>query len=440
MTGAPGPLFRAGVLAAYLADRRRRPTDAEQLRRWQRERLQRVLRRARHRYPHYRQLTSDDLAAFPILTKGDFLDHFADLNDRGLQLRRCLEVARAAEARRDFTAQLNGVSVGLSSGTSGRQGVFLTSAAERRRWAGTVLARALPEGLRAGARVALLLRAAGPLYESVGGGRVTFGYFDLARPLPRLLPPLVAFAPTVLVAPPRLLRALAEQRGSGQLPISPRRIFSVAEVLDPHDAAAITAGFGLRVDQIYQATEGFLGISCPRGSLHLNEDLVHVEREHLGAAVGGRQRFTPVITDLFRTTQAIIRMRLDDVLVTSGRSCDCGRPTLVIDAVEGRADDVLAFPTGTGGLRWFFADFARAAVLAAPGVRDFRLRQASPALVLLHVSPERAFPAAARALRDAVAAAGMRPPRVHPTEVEAEDPVVKLRRVRRDFPLPERPE
>ncbi len=431
-SNAPHP---ARALLAYAATRRRRFADRAALEAWQERRLRTVLARARVRYPYYRDVATADLAAFPVIDKSVVLAHFDGLNDRGLTLERCLARAREAEARRDFTASLDGVSIGLSSGTSGRQAVFLTSPAERARWAGTVLAKALPRGLLAGARVALVLRAGGPLYESVGSRRVAFRFLDLARRPAEHLPALEAFAPTVLAAPPPVLRFLAEARLAGEVDLALERVFSVAEVLDPHDERAIEAGLGRRVDQIYQATEGFLGISCPAGRLHLNEDLLVVEREALDD--DGR-RFTPVVTDLFRTSQAVIRMRLDDVLVASDEPCPCGSPLQVIEAVEGRADDVLLLPEADAAsrLRPFYADFVRGAVLAAPGVEDFRVVQTAPDALRLWVRPGPAHDGAAAALARAIAAAGLVPPAITPGEVTTAARLEKVRRVRRSFPEP----
>lgn len=421
---------RVGVLLAYLAARRRRFPDRAALDSWQAARLTRVLARARTRYPFYADVPPGDLDAFPVMTKALMVEHFAALNDRGLELDRCLALARAAEERRDFTASADGVSIGLSSGTSGRQSVFLTSPKERSRWAGEILARVLPHGLRAGARVALVLRAGGPLYESVGTGRIAFRFFDLARPAREHVPGMAAFAPTVLAAPPHVLRVLAEACAAGDLSLRPERVFSVAEVLDPHDGESIEAGLGVRVDQIYQATEGFLGISCGEGRLHLNEDLLHVELVPLDAS--GR-RCTPVVTDLFRTTQAVVRLRLDDALVTGPDGCPCGSPFRVIDRVEGRADDVLLLPrAATGSLEPFYADFVRGSVLGA-GVADFRVEQTSPGLVRLAVQPASAHAAAADALRLAVDAAGLVPPAVEVAPWTDRAPLEKLRRVRRTF-------
>ena len=75
---------------------------------------------------------------------------------------------------------------------------------------------------------------------------------------------MLAFAPDTIVAPPKVLRRLAE---SGRL--TARHIFSGAEVLDPLDRAVIEAATGGTVREIYMATEGLLGVSCPLGTLHL---------------------------------------------------------------------------------------------------------------------------------------------------------------------------
>lgn len=422
-------MSRARVLWHYARARRRRFADRAALERWQEARLRRVLAAAPRRYAAYAGMTRRTLADLPVLDKAEVLTRFADLNTRGVGLDDCLAAARAAEQGRDFGTTLRGLSVGLSSGTSGQQTAFLTSAAERDRWAGEVLARALPDGLLAGARVTLVLRAGGPLYESVDGGRVQFRFVDLALPVAELVDRVEASAPTVLVAPPSVLVLLA--RSGLRLPL--RRVLSVAEVLDPHDRATIEAGMGLRVDQVYQAAEGFLGMSCADGRLHLAEDLVVVEREPVPGGDG--TRFVPVVTDLFRTSQAVLRRRLGDVLVAGDR-CRCGDPRQVVDEVLGRADDLLWLPGPGGTAAPLFPDFVRAGVLAAPGVRDFRVVQTAPDRMTLAVEPAAAFAGARDGLAGAVARAGLGPVVVDAGTIEPEGPLVKLRRVRRDPSVP----
>ncbi|WBV66998.1 hypothetical protein PGH44_06835 [Legionella pneumophila] len=49
---------------------------------------------------------------------------------------------------------INNIAVGLSSGTSGSRGLFLVSEQERDAWAGIILAKAMPNGLRSRERIA----------------------------------------------------------------------------------------------------------------------------------------------------------------------------------------------------------------------------------------------------------------------------------------------
>src|SRR5690606_2214673 len=167
----------------------------------------------------------------------------------------------------------------------------------------------------------------------------------LTRPFKEIARDLAAFAPTVLAAPPHVLVATIRCLRELHSPLRAERVISVAEVLDPIDRRAIEEHFGVRVEQIYQATEGFLGATCAHGVLHLNEDYVLFEREWLDAA---RTRFVPVITDLYRESQPVIRYRLNDVLVPAAAPCACGSPLLAIDRIEGREDDVLWLPAADG--------------------------------------------------------------------------------------------
>lgn len=441
-TGAPpsprfGRVPRHTVIAAYVGARRRRFTDRHQLARWQQPRLERALRRARAAYPFYRGMPEGGLAAFPVLDKRTWLEHFEQLNARGLTLDECLAAARTLEQERRFDTRLRGLAVGLSTGTSGRQGAFLTSSRERAVWAGTILARALPDGLRRPERVALVLRAGGPLYESVGSALVSFRFIDLYEPLMAQAAALQDAAPTVLAAPPVLLDRLATLLRAGRLRISPRLVFSVADVLDPEVAARVEAAFGVPLGQIYQATEGFLGITCRSGTMHLNEDLLVVEREVIDTASG---RFVPIVTDLWRTSQAVIRFRMGDLLVPAP-ACPCGSAYAAIARIEGRSDDVLLLPSagaGAGGAGAgaqpvsIFADSVRAAVLGVAGVADFRLTQLAPDRVRLAVDPATAHPAAVAALDALWQRAGVRPPIVERADHEPLPPAVKARRVRRE--------
>ncbi|MBF9221271.1 F390 synthetase-related protein [Hymenobacter ruricola] len=421
----------------------RRPHSRAQLEQWQQRRLRRYARWVGRTFAFYRPWAEQPLSQWPVLEKSEYLTQFAGLNAHGLPLAGCLAVARAAEASRDAAAsQLpQGLSVGLSSGTAGPQGVFLVSRRERLAWAGTVLAKALPGGLWRPARIALFLRANNPLYETLGGRHIRFAYFDLTRPLARLRQELAAFGPTVLVAPAYVLRLLAEAEAAAPLGLAPAHIYSAAEVLEDEDRAVIEQVFRQPVGQIYQAAEGFLGISCAHGRLHLNEDLLHVEREYLAGNTG---RFMPIITDFNRSTQAIIRYRLNDVLIEAAEPCPCGSPCAALARVEGRGDDVFVLATPTGQSVPVFPDFIRSAVLqSSPHILDFRCVQTAPDAVTLQLSTPAAEAAeaskhATQALGALWARYGVQPPRLtlqEWTPPADENLTLKRRRVQRTFPV-----
>jgi putative adenylate-forming enzyme len=421
----------------------RRPGSRAQLRRWQQRRLQRYARWAGRAFAFYRPWAGQPLSQWPVLEKSEYLAQFAGLNTHGLPLAECMAVARTAEASRNAAAsQLpQGLSVGLSSGTAGPQGVFLVSRRERLAWAGTMLAKALPGGIWRPARIALFLRANSPLYETLGGRHIRFAYFDLTRPLIQLRQELAAFGSTVLVAPAYVLRLLAEAEAGDPLGIAPTRIYSAAEVLEDQDRAFIEQVFRQPVLQIYQAAEGFLGISCAHGRLHLNEELLHVEREYLAGSTG---RFIPIITDFRRSTQAIIRYRLNDVLIENEEPCSCGSPCATLARVEGRGDDVFVLSTSTGQPVPIFPDFIRSAVLqSSPHIHDFRCVQTAPDAVTLQLHTPAteegmAGQCAAQALAALWARYGVRPPQLTVqdwTPPADESLILKRRRVQRTFPV-----
>ncbi len=369
------------VLRHFAAARAVRHRSREALLAWQRRRLERFLVRTLPRAPYYAPWAGKPLDEIPIVDKALMMREFDGFNTCGIRLEHALEVALRAERSRDFRPAIGGVTVGLSSGTSGNRGLFLVSARERLRWAGIVLARALPRRLlaqvvspwRPPLRIAFFLRANSNLYETLSSSRLIVDYYDLLDPMELHVARLADSKPDVLVAPAGVLRVLAMHALAGGLRLAPEHVISIAEVLEADDIPPIERAFGRPVHQLYQCTEGFLGYTCPLGGLHLNETYVHVEPEWLDAQ---RTRFVPIVTDFTRETQLIVRYRLTDVL-RAAEPCTCGRAERTIAAIEGRTDDVLWLADANGGgMKPVFPDFVRRAMLfAGDTVRDYRVRQ-----------------------------------------------------------------
>jgi putative adenylate-forming enzyme len=300
------------------------------------------------------------------------------MNTAGLHRDELMVCALQSEQSRDFQPTVGRFSVGLSSGTSGQRGLFVVSPQEQQIWAAGVLAKALPEGLFAGERVALFLRADNNLYQSVNNRWLSLEFYDLLAPFSAALTRLAGQSPTLIVAPAQVLRALALAVKAGELSLKVKKAISVAEVLDDQDKALLTEVFGT-VGEIYQATEGFLAATCEQGTLHLNEEFLHIEPQWLD-----EHRFVPLITDFTRSTQPIVRYRLDDVLVARATPCPCGNAARAIERIEGRQDDRLLLPDRAGEPQVVFAD-ACSRVLAQqlPLTADYRLEQRGAANLTL---------------------------------------------------------
>ncbi|MDF2936494.1 MAG: hypothetical protein K0Q90_1867 [Paenibacillaceae bacterium] len=379
--GGLGGRGLAILLAHYIRTRYRRTwSSREALEQWQERQVRKRLRFVRANSSFYRELWSGrplaEWSRFPVIDKAMMMEHFDRLNTAGIRREEAMETALEAEHTRNFTPHIGGITVGLSSGTSGSRGLFLVSPDEQAAWAGIMLAKVLPGPLWKREKIAFFLRANSNLYESAGSGRLQFEYFDLLEETGKHVERLNRYQAGIWVAQPSVLRQLAQQKRNGQLTAVPSRIIAVAEVLDPVDAEVIRETFGLPIHQVYQCTEGFLASTCSHGTLHLNEDVVHIGREYVQDDPGGR-RFIPIITDFSRATQPIIRYRLNDVLTEVEQPCPCGSVFTAIERIEGRCDDIFYVEQAEGGgLKPVFPDFITRAILAAsPAIREYRVIQ-----------------------------------------------------------------
>ncbi len=383
------------LLAHYLRARfMLRWTEREAFERWQERQVLRRLRMVHASSPFYRELWGkrplEEWRRFPIIDKTAMMENFDRLNTAGIRREEAMEAAMEAEGSRNFRSQIGAITVGLSSGTSGNRGLFLVSEREQAAWAGTMLAKLLPGPLWRAERIAFFLRANSNLYETVRGGKLQFEYFDLLERIESHVERLNEYRPGILAAPPSVLRLLAEQKRRGLLSVQPHRLISVAEVLDPMDARYIEESFGVPLHQVYQCTEGFLASTCSHGTLHLNEDIVHIDKEYVQTDKTGR-RFIPVITDFSRATQPIIRYRLNDVLTEAAVPCSCGSVFTALERIEGRCDDIFyAEETDSGRLVPIFPDYITRAIMnASPEIDEYRAIQHSNAeleIQLLHAA------------------------------------------------------
>ena len=321
------------------------------------------------------------LKDYPLMNKTLFISNFNLINTEGINYKEANKIAIRAESERDFSSKVNNITVGLSSGTSGNRGIFLASDKERAQWVAAILDRVINFSFKK-RTVAFFLRANSNLYESVKSRLIEFKYFDLLLPLDEHVQGLKKYQPDILVAQPSLLLQLAKHKEAGDLNIEPKKIISVAEVLYEEDANYLRSVFGKIIHQVYQCTEGFLASSCSYGTLHFNEDFLIIEKKYID---NEKKRFHPIVTDLKRTSQPVIRYELDDI-IHEKTNCPCGGKSIAIEMIEGRSDDVLEFINDQKKRSIIFPDFfRRAIILSNENIRNYSLSQKSYNHLLLYV-------------------------------------------------------
>ena len=98
-------------------------------------------------------------------------------------------------------------------------------------------------------------------------------------------------------------------------------------------------------------------------------------------------RITPILTDLWRRAQPIVRYRLGDVLQLDAAPCACGSSWRRIAAIEGRQDDLCWFPRADDSLRIIFPDAIRRMILLADArIAEYHAEQPAPGDLRLHVT------------------------------------------------------
>lgn len=331
--------------------------------------------------PFYKNIKGSSLSEFPIINKKTAIDRFDDINTRGLNKEEVYDLAVKSEHTRDFKERIKGISVGLSSGTSGHRGLFVLSDEEIMSWAGYILGKMLPRGRVLFNRIAFFLRADNNLYEGLNNIFVKFVFFDLYKDEKENLKKLNSFSPTILVAPATVLRALAKAQNQKYINISPIKIISVAEVLTKEDEEYIKKAFGKDIiHQVYQCTEGFLACTCEKGNIHLNEDIVYFEKEYIDS-----KRFIPILTDLKRKTQPYIRYRQNDILIESDKKCPCGCCFTVVEKIEGREDDIFIFEGKNGKTVKIYPDMIARCIVYVKNIEEYKVLQTSKSTIEVYI-------------------------------------------------------
>ena len=327
---------------------------------------------------------SSNFFELPIINKSLFMENFNAINTCGITYKQASEIAEKSELSRDFSPMINNVSVGLSTGTSGNRGMFLVSETERANWVAYMIDRVIGFSFTE-VEIAFFLRANNKLYESAKSRKVSFNFFDIFQNIDSHIERLNNLQPDILIAQPSVLMILSKKKVNGELKINPRKVISVAEVLTNEDRTYFESIFQIKLDEVYQCTEGFLASSCSEGVLHFNEDFLIIEKKYIDEE---RTRFHPIITDLLRKCQPVVRYELNDI-ITEKKNCKCGSNFLAIESIEGRSDDVIELEDNENKMVSIFPDIIRREiVLADERIKDYAVIQKDNITIMLYVESD----------------------------------------------------
>lgn len=356
-----------GIILTILARRRQlhrrdRWTHTE-IQRYQAESLQALRGHAYAHSPFYREFHKDlydrPLAELPVLTKKIVMENFdrivTDRSVRLADLEAHLTGSRAGERFGD-RYWVNG-----TSGSTGRRGIFLfnrdewcsvlTSYARVYDWAG------VGAGLMHRVKMAVV-SSTSSLHQSAQVGSTVHSPWvptlrvDSTWPIPEIVVKLNRWQPEVLVAYASMARILAGEQLAGRLLIVPATVITASEVLTDATRSLLADAWGSVPYNTYGATEtaGIASECSEHRGLHLFEDLVITEAvdEHNRSVPFGTFSEKILTTVLFSRTLPLIRYEISDSIMLADRRCPCGRAFGLIEAIQGRVEDVLHF-TGERG-------------------------------------------------------------------------------------------
>jgi phenylacetate-CoA ligase len=404
----------------------------EELRLYQQERLESVVRRAAEHSPFYRERLAGvvgegpvGLSQLPVIDKSEMMEHFDELVTDGRLCRDTL--LEWVEGLDRDELYLDRYRVMTTSGSSGRKGLFVFDRSEWR----MIIAQFLRYGEMSGVRPRLPRRlriaaviGASPTHMSrqvsasvsVGIHRVLS--MSVTQPIEQLVEVLNRFQPDFLAAYPSIATRLAEEQLAGRLRLTLGGMSTSSELRTPEMTERMVEAFGVHPFDLYATTEGLWGCECEhhRG-IHLFEDftlLENVDADGQPVPVG-EPGTRLLVTSLHNLVQPIIRLELSDAVTLDPEPCPCGRTLTHTRAVEGRTDDMLFFSDRRGG-EVMVHPLQFGVVTRDREVREFQVVQEGESVLILVVTRPSASSALEGRLREAVsrklAGLGVSEPRV----------------------------
>jgi putative adenylate-forming enzyme len=358
--------------------------DREDIERYQLKRIQYLVNYAKKHSPFYQERlhhlplqTLEDFNQFPILNKAIMMEYFTSLNTCEIELEDVKNYVLLKEKNKDYLGYYqNQYVIGLSSGTSGNKGIYITDKKMTKRLPGVFLARS-GLGIRdLPMNILFCLRVFSQGFDDINAPLIKLNYLSTMTPVDDIILMINTKQINILMAPPSLIRILMPHHE--KINVKLKKIVTYAEVLVQEDKKQFEKAFQTKVIEIYQASEGQIASACSHGNLHINEDMVYVElfdrqgnRIDSPHVIGHKM----ILTNLVNLAQPLIRYEMNDMVVL-GDPCPCGSRFRTLHKILGRNDDLIYFLDENNHPSVVFPDlFSRWIITESDLIREFQVIQ-----------------------------------------------------------------
>lgn len=185
-------------------------------------------------------------------------------------------------------------------------------------------------------------------------------YASIYHLSPEFLPAYTAFLrsyrPSVIMGYPSALYTVARYAlDHNELPAQAKAIFTTSETVTAQAREAIEAAWQCRLYDRYGAVEGCMFASqCEHGRYHVSPEVGVIEiLDAQGRPCPPGVLGEVVCTGLQNSLQPLIRYRIGDAARwATEQRCECGRDLPILEAIEGRFEDICYTPDGRQMLRF----------------------------------------------------------------------------------------
>ena len=204
--------------------------------------------------------------------------------------------------------------------------------------------------------------------------------------LAAFIPVLLKYEPRYVTGYPSAVYTLAKYCQDHAIPYQPRAVITDSETVLDYQRVTIREAWACDIHDYYGMEAGWIMGQCHQGHYHLSPKANIVEiLDDDGQPAEPDMIGEVVVTDLTNPLMPLIRYRTGDMASWSEKICDSGWQTPVINAVEGRLDDIVTLPNGRkiGRLDHIFK--------TARNIRECQIIQETPSEFTFLVVPEPAY-------------------------------------------------